>query len=144
MSFQWLQMRISEEKDRRHREATVRARMPRAMDELEEQIWICVESYQKAFGAEACSVVREDAVLHIVASTETKDGWEQQGRVEVSIDLELPGFRVLRGGEPLMIELGMLPGDRVSYRDRAADQYLNLEDLTKRILDRAFFPRLKD
>ena len=34
MSFQWLQMRITEEKDRRAREAQILERLPRALDEL--------------------------------------------------------------------------------------------------------------
>jgi hypothetical protein len=30
----------------------------------------------------------------------------------------------------------------VFFRDRVLDKYLNMEDLTRRILDRALFPKL--
>ena len=55
-------------------------------------------------------------------------------------ETSLPGFRIERGGEPLMIEVGLLPGDKLFYRDK--DEFLTMEELTRRILDRAFFPKL--
>jgi hypothetical protein len=54
----------------------------------------------------------------------------------------VPGFQIERGNEPLIIEVGMLPEGKVFFRDRVLDKYLNMEDLTRRILDRALFPKL--
>jgi hypothetical protein len=39
-----------------------------------------------------------------------------------------------------MIEVGLLPGDKLFFRDH--DEFLTMEELTRRILDRAFFPKL--
>jgi hypothetical protein len=39
-----------------------------------------------------------------------------------------------------MIEVGLLPGDKLFYRDQ--DQFVTMEELTRRILDRALFPKL--
>ena len=52
----------------------------------------------------------------------------------------LPGFRIERGGEPLEIVVGILPDQNLYYRD--ADKYLTMEELTRRILDKALFPKL--
>ena len=56
----------------------------------------------------------------------------------------LPGIQIDNGngGDPLLIEIGLLPGDKLFFRDRAQDQYVTMEDLTRRILDREFFPKL--
>src|ERR1700682_3962854 len=43
MSFQWLQMRIQEEKERRQREANILERLPRALEELHRSLIVCVE-----------------------------------------------------------------------------------------------------
>jgi len=43
-----------------------------------------------------------------------------------------------------IFEVGLLPNGRLSYRDREADQYLNIEDVTRRMLDRVLFPKLKE
>jgi hypothetical protein len=60
--------------------------------------------------------------------------------VDVTVAPALPGFRIERGGEPLEIVVGILPGDKLFYRD--GDQYLTMEELTRRILDKALFPKL--
>jgi len=39
-----------------------------------------------------------------------------------------------------MIEVGLLPGDKLFYRDQ--DEFITGEELTRRILDRALFPKL--
>jgi hypothetical protein len=144
MSFQWLQMRIGEEKERREREATIRERLPRALEELHRELSRCIESYTEAFGAEACTLSREESKLRLLVRTEIDGKWQPQGEIEITTVLALPGFQVDRGGESLIIQVGLLPGERVSYMDRTQDQYLNMEDLTRRILDRAFFPNLKE
>jgi hypothetical protein len=75
-----------------------------------------------------------------------KDGrWQPAGHVEIVAKVAIPGFEVDRGegAEPLTIEVGILPGDKLYYRDREKDQYVTMDELTKRILDRALFPNLK-
>jgi hypothetical protein len=146
MSFQWLQMRITEEKDRRARDAAIRERLPRALDELRECLDTCMESYREAFGAEAGEVSAAPPKIQIVVHEESGGAWRQFARVEVIADAALPGFRIERsnGAEPLLVEVGILPGDKIYYRDRALDKYLTMEELTRRILDRAFFPKLAE
>jgi hypothetical protein len=43
-----------------------------------------------------------------------------------------------------MVEVGLLPDDKVFYRDRDQDKYLTVEELTRRILDRSLFPKLAE
>jgi len=135
MSFQWLEMRIGEEKDRREREAQVLARLPRAIDELERSLAACVDAVGAAFGAEAVQLTRNG--LHLNATGEG-------GAVEVAPVLELPGIEIRRNGSARRIQVGMLPGDRVFYLDLSHDQYLSMEELTKLILDRVLFPKLQE
>ena len=49
-----------------------------------------------------------------------------------------------RAGRPLTIEVGMLPGDKLYFRDMELDQYVTAEELTRRILDRGMFPKLPE
>ena len=42
------------------------------------------------------------------------------------------------------MQIGVLPGDRLFYLDTSADQYLSMDDLTRRILDRVLFPKLRE
>jgi hypothetical protein len=133
MSFQWLQMRITEEKDRRDRERMVLERLPRALDELRDSLAICVDAYNEAFGADSASIAAEPEALHIVAGG---------AKIEITPDVSLPGFRVERGSDPLLIQVGMLPGNKLFYRDQ--DKYLTAEEMTRRILDRALFPKLTE
>jgi len=44
----------------------------------------------------------------------------------------------------LAVEVGLLSSDKLYYHDCPQDQYLTLEDLTKRVLDRALFPKLRE
>jgi hypothetical protein len=74
------------------------------------------------------------------AATARSERSRQCAKVEVSIIPSLPGFRIERGGEPLMIEVGLLPGDKLFCRDQ--DQFITMEEPTRRIPDRALFPKL--
>ena len=47
-----------------------------------------------------------------------------------------------QGSDRLAIEVGILPGGNLFFRD--AEKYMTLEEMTLRILDRALFPKLKD
>jgi len=144
MSFQWLGMRITEETDRRKREAEIMERLPRALDEFYAVLGLCVEGYQSAFGNEAATIYRGSDKISITVKAYRGGEWQQTGRVEIVSVLSIPGFQVDRGigGEPLIIEVGLLPGDKLFYRDRNLDEYVNMDELTRRSLDRAFFPKL--
>ena len=146
MSFQWLQMRISEENDRRQRESEILERLPRALEEVHEALASCVQSYQEAFGAESAEIQMSTGNIRITVREGRHAMWEQIARVDISTVTSIPGFQVDKGtgGEPLIIEVGVLPGDKVFYRDRAKDQYVTMEELTRRVADRAFFPKLDE
>ncbi len=145
MSFQWLQMRITEEKDRRERERVINLRLPRALEELHAELAKCVDSYTAEFGHQSAEATLTSLKIRVVMREEQDDRWQLRGKVEISGDPKLPGFIVERADtEPIQIEVGMLPGDRIFYRDLALDQYLTMEELTKRVLDRVFFPKLKE
>jgi hypothetical protein len=144
MSFQWLQMRITEERERREREAMILERLPRAIEELHRSLTSCIESYTAAFGAESACLTVDDLKLRVVVREPTDSSWRECGRVEIDAVPEMPGFEVRSGDSILAIEIGVLPGDRLFYRDRQVDQYLTMDELTRRILDRALFPKLKE
>jgi hypothetical protein len=40
--------------------------------------------------------------------------------------------------------VGVLPSDKLYYRDCEQDKYLTMEELTRRILDRVLFPKLRE
>jgi len=140
MSFQWLQMRVQEEQERREREAQILARLPRALEETYRHLAACVEAYAGAFGPESADIHLQASKVRITIREEQDGKWQQRAKVEMSVVTSLPGFRIDRGGEPLMIEVGLLPGDKLFYRDQ--DQFVTMEELTRRILDRALFPKL--
>src|SRR6266536_2243343 len=144
MSFQWLQMRITEEKDRRAREAQILERLPRALDELHKSLADCIEDYIRSFGMQAADVTQLGSKIRVVVREEHEGKWQPRGKVEITPVPTLPGFQIDRESGPLVIEVGMLPGDRMFYRDQELDQYLTMEELTRRILDRALFPKLKE
>jgi hypothetical protein len=142
MSFQWMQARISEEQDRREREAVILERLPRALDELYDALAACLESYTASFGAESADATLQGTRIHIAIREEQAGKWQQRAKVDISTVASVPGFQIERGDEPLIIEVGMLPGDRFFYRDREQDKYLGMEELTRRIMDRVLFPKL--
>jgi hypothetical protein len=135
MSFQWLQMRIGEEKDRREREAQILERLPRAVDELQQNLQECVDAYTGSFGSGAARLTRDGLCLTVA-----------NGPASVSVVAapELPGFEIQREGAPMQVQIGILPGDRLFYLDVSADQYLSMEELTRRVLDRVLFPKLRE
>jgi hypothetical protein len=144
MSFQWLQMRITEEKERREREARILERLPRALEDLHGSLSSCIEAYTAAFGEDAADLRLTGLKVRIIVRDSTDLGWKECGRVEIDAVPAMPGFEVRSTGSTLAIEIGLLPGDKLFYRDREVDQYLTMEELTRRILDRALFPKLKE
>ena len=140
MPFQWLEMRIVEENERRQREAQVLDRLPRVMDEVHQAIAECVAAYAESFGAESIDL---SYFLHKIRLTlrEQKEGkWEKRAKIEVSTITKPIGLHIDRNGDVLDIELGVLPGDTMYYKD--GEKFLTMEELTRRILDRTLFPKL--
>jgi len=143
--FHWLQMRIAEEKERRDRETMILDRLPQAAAQVEHALATCVANYIAAFGPRAASIESKDSVIHVVVREETAGVvWRERSRIEVVSVPTIPGFQIDRAGSPLLIEVGLLPGEKLYYRDREKDQYLTMEELTRRILDRSMFPKLKE
>jgi hypothetical protein len=135
-------MRIAEENDRRRRQSATLERLPSALEEVREQLRICVETYRQAFGAEAAEIAGDAHKIRVTVREQRDGSWPPGQTIEITAVPSIPGFQVDRAGEPLFIEIGLLPGDKLFYRDRAKDQYVTMEELTRRILDRAFFPKL--
>jgi hypothetical protein len=140
--FHWLAMRITEEKERRHRESMIHDRLPLAIDELANSLASCLNSYNAAFGAGSIEMEQQPRRLRIVVREPQNGKWHERSRIEILSVPAIPGFQIDRAGSPLEIEIGILPGDKIFYRDREKDQYLTMEELTRRILDRALFPKL--
>ena len=119
MSFQWLQMRITEEQDRRQRESEILERLPRALQEVHQNLQICVEAYRASFGEEAADLQLMRSRIQIVVREEAEGQWQQHSAVNVIIVPEIPGFRIERGGDSLVVEVGMLPErSRILSRSR--------------------------
>jgi hypothetical protein len=141
MSFQWLDMRIAEEKERRERDAMVQERLPRALGELRENLRACVDAYRGAFGNEAAEIAPEEDGVRVTVRHQRAGRWEDSARVRVKVVPELPGFSVESGGEPVSIEVGTLPGDKLLFKH--GDHYLTMEQVTQRILEPVLFPNLQ-
>jgi|SRR5579883_181628 len=137
MPFPWLEMRIGEERDRRQREADILARLEPALDEMQVILRECLKAYTDAFGEGTVSLRRELGCLVVRAV-------DPPAQTRIAVDTKLPGFHVDREGAQLSIEIGILPGNKLFYRDVDADQYLSVDELTKRILDRVLFPKLRE
>ena len=144
MAFQWLQMRIQEETERRERRARNLARLPGALQDLHNHLAECVQSYTANFGANSAEIVLQPDRIKITALEERDGKWQPLSKVEVICDLDMPGFRVERGEFTMAVEVGLLPSDKLFYRDREQDKYLTMEEFTRRILDRALFPALQE
>jgi hypothetical protein len=140
MNIQWIEARILEEQERRQREDNILKRLPSALEELYDSLKECVDSYKNAFGPRSATIQLGAGRLRVEVRDEVDGKWTARAEILVSHDLTIPGFRIERGGEPYLVEVGVLSGDKLSYRD--GDEYLTLEELTRRILDRAMFPKL--
>jgi hypothetical protein len=103
---------------------------------------VCIAAYTKTFGEESAEIAVQSGRIHISVREEQDGKWEQVSKVDISTVPSVPGFQIERGSEPLIIEVGLLPGDKSFFRDRILDKYLGMDELTRRILDHALFPRL--
>ena len=144
MAFQWLQMRIQEEKDRRQRESSALERLPMALQELYGHLTACVKEYSGAFGQDSADIVLLPNRIKVTSREQREGRWHPGTKVEVIADAEIPGFRIERGEYSMAVEVGVLPSEKLYYRDQEQDKYLTLEEFTRRILDRVLFPKLRD
>lgn len=144
MAFQWLQMRIQEERERRELQARHVARLPGALKEIHDYLAECVESYTANFGADSAVIVLLPDRIKVTVREERDAKWQVLSMVEVVSVPDMPGFRVERGEFSMAVEFGLLPSDKLFYRDREQDKYLTMEEFTRRILDRALFPALRE
>jgi hypothetical protein len=137
MAFQWLEMRISEERDRRDRETEILSRLGPALSELQRVVAECLKAYTDAFGEDSATIRRElgGLVVRVV---------EPPGELRIVTDSTLPGFQMERDGATMSFEIGLLPGNKLFYRDVATDQYITIDELTRRMLDRLLFPKLRE
>ena len=143
MAFQWLQMRIGEEQERRRREDKTLEMLPEALQDLNRQLRECIETFRQAFGDDSAEIHFYAGKIRVRVNEQKNGKWEAVAKVDVSAVPSLPGFKADRGeGDPLPIEIGLLPGDKLFYRH--ADQFLTMEEVTRRILDPALFPKLKE
>jgi hypothetical protein len=142
MSLEWLQMRITEEKDRCEREARITERLPRALQEVYASLAECIAAYAQAFGAEAAQIRFEESRIVVTVHGPHQGNWQETARIEVAPAPQLPGLQVEGAGEPFAVEVGMLPGDRLFYKHR--EKFLTLDDIARRTLDRALFPKLSE
>jgi hypothetical protein len=138
---QWLEMRIQEEQERRRKEAKTQEMLPQALEELHRQLEECVARYKEAFGTESADITNLVSKLRVTVREEQGGKWQPRGKIDIALVTAPPAFKIESGdGEPTTIGLGLLGEDRFSYR--LNDQYLTPEDLSRYILDRAFFPKL--
>jgi len=140
MNLQWLQMRITEEKERRQREAQILERLPRVLDEVHRALVRCVDAYIEAFGADAIEIGYQGQKIRVTVREEQDAKWVNTAKVEIATLPKLPGLHIDRSGDRLDITIGLLPGDKIFYKD--GEEFLTMEELTRRILDHSLFPKL--
>jgi len=144
MAFQWIEMRILEERERRARQAKNLERLPAALKDLHDYLAECIESYTAAFGPNSADIAMLPNRIKVTVREERDGKWQPVSGVEVVCVPEMPGFRVERGENSIAVEVGLLPSDQIFYRDREQDLYLTAEEFTRRILDRTLFPALRE
>jgi hypothetical protein len=119
-------MRIQEERERRERQANNLARLPGALQQIHDHLAECTQSYteklhrkfRRRFGGHRAAA-RPDLGATV---WEERDGnWQALSQVDVVSVPDMPGFRMERGEYSLAVEAGLLPGDKLSYRDREQD-----------------------
>lgn len=86
--------------------------------------------------------VSKNSRIVVTVREQRQESWEETARVEISLAPKLPGFQVEGAGEPLPVEVGILAGDKLFYKHR--EKFLSVEDVARRALDRALFPKLRE
>src|SRR5437763_5400888 len=122
MSFEWLRMRITEEQDRRKRESSTLERLPLAMEELHGLLKECVVAYAENFGEQSADIRLMPGRIKVTVRDQQGGQWQTVSKVEVVAVEEIPGFRIERGEYSLAVEVGLLPNQKLYYRDREQDK----------------------
>ena len=79
-----------------------------------------MESYTAAFGPETADAQFQGSKIRVTIREELEGKWQQRARIKIVAVPTLPGFRIERGGDPLLIEVGVLQGERLFYKDRTS------------------------
>jgi len=98
----------------------------------------------ESFGDESVDIQLFRGRIKVTVREFEEDKWQTTGKVEVVTAPDIPGFQIQRDEYSMAVEVGLLPSDKLFYRDCEQDTYLTMEDLTKRVLDRALFPKLRE
>ncbi len=141
MTPQWLEMRIQEEQDRRQKEARIQELLPQALEDVHSRLAACVARFKEAFGPESAEVSNLVSKLRVITREEQAGKWQTRGKVDISL-VSLPPSLKIEGpdSDPLLIEIGLLSGDRFSFK--FGEQFLTEDDVSRYILDRLLFPKL--
>ena len=103
-----------------------------------------IEGVHESFGDESVDIQLFRGRIKVTVREFEEDKWQTTGKVEVVQAPDIPGFQIQRGEYSMAVEVGLLPSNKLFYRDCEQDKYLTLDDLTKRVLDRALFPKLRE
>src|ERR1017187_1644198 len=98
MAFQWLQMRIQEETERRERQAKNQERLPDALRDLHGHLAECIQDYTASFGCNSAEIVLLPDRIKVTVREEREGKWQALCKAEVISVPDMPGFRVECGG----------------------------------------------
>src|ERR1035441_10550571 len=90
MAFQWLQMRIQEETERRERQAKNQERLPGALRDLHGYLAACIQGYTASFGSHSAEIVLLPDRIKVTVREERDGKWQALSKVEVISVPEMP------------------------------------------------------
>ena len=76
MAFQWLQMRIQEERERRELQRKHLERMPAALQEIHDYLADCIRSYTENFGSNSADIVLLPNLIKVTVREERDGTWQ--------------------------------------------------------------------
>src|ERR1022692_278314 len=76
MAFQWLQMRIQEETERRERQAKNQERLPGALRDLHGHLAECIQDYTASFGCNSAEIVLLPDRIKVTVREEREGKWQ--------------------------------------------------------------------
>src|ERR1035438_7106998 len=82
MAFQWLQMRIQEETDRRERQAKNQERLPGALRDLHGYLAACIQDYTASFGVHSAEIALLPDRIKVTVREERDGKWQPLSKVE--------------------------------------------------------------
>src|ERR1035441_2362148 len=90
MPFQWLQMRIQEERERRELQAKHLERLPAALQEIHDYLAQCIQTYAENFGADSADIVLLPERIQVTVREQRDGKWQRLSKVEV---ISVPDLR---------------------------------------------------